>query len=117
MYILLKSSITQEELDDADEMLHTFVFRTQELYGLKEMTPNMHSLVSIFKDLPYRIRSFVYTWKCRKKLILVHYAIRCYKYTVTKSVSFPVYWSSEAIGDPKSGNYGVIFKNAKNIPF
>ena len=47
MYILLKDSIHINELNKADEILHKFVWETEELYGVPAMTFNLHQHLHI----------------------------------------------------------------------
>ncbi|KAG4079197.1 hypothetical protein HA402_015853 [Bradysia odoriphaga] len=43
-YILLKSTITREEIDKAEKMLHQFVAQHQKLFGIESMVMNIHLL-------------------------------------------------------------------------
>ncbi|XP_031776872.1 uncharacterized protein LOC107981308 isoform X1 [Nasonia vitripennis] len=49
--ILLQSSIHIRELDRADQMLHEFVAKSQEYFGIKSMTFNVHQLLHISKTV------------------------------------------------------------------
>lgn len=44
---LLTSDITYDQLNDASNILHTFVSNVEELYSLKEMTYNVHQLLHL----------------------------------------------------------------------
>lgn len=54
LHILLKTEISYDELNEADEMLYSFVHDAQELYGKQVMTYNVHQLLHIVES--------VYNW-------------------------------------------------------
>lgn len=58
IYILLKSTITREERDEAEEMLHQFVKEHQKLFGVDNMVMNVHLL----KHLVEEVRSLGPLW-------------------------------------------------------
>lgn len=51
IYTLLKSSITYEEIDDAETMLHIFVAQHQQLFGKEHMVMNVHLLKHLAKSV------------------------------------------------------------------
>ena len=51
VYILLKSDISIDDLNKADEMLHKFVAKTQEYFGEIAMTYNVHQLEHLSKSV------------------------------------------------------------------
>lgn len=51
IYILLKSTITREERDEAEKMLHKFVKQHQELFGVDNMVMNVHLLKHLVEDV------------------------------------------------------------------
>ena len=51
LYILLKTDIHIDELNRADEMLHEFVAKSEEYFGSKAMTHNLHQLLHICKSV------------------------------------------------------------------
>lgn len=57
-YILLKTTITYEEIDEAEKMLHQFVVQHQQLFGVENMVMNIHLL----KHLADSVRSLGPLW-------------------------------------------------------
>ena len=47
VHILLQKEISVQDLDIADFLLHEFVFDSENLYGIKSMTYNMHQLLHL----------------------------------------------------------------------
>lgn len=54
LYICLQTDINDADLNRADEMLHIFVFKTQQYFGKTAMTYNVHQLLHLVKS--------VYNW-------------------------------------------------------
>lgn len=57
-YILLKSTITRQEIDEAEKMLHRFVAQHEQLFGKENMVMNIHLL----KHLAHCLRSLGPMW-------------------------------------------------------
>uniref|UniRef100_A0ABD2WQR8 Transposase domain-containing protein n=1 Tax=Trichogramma kaykai TaxID=54128 RepID=A0ABD2WQR8_9HYME len=51
LYIILKANITLQELEKADEMLHLFVAKTEELFHPPSMTFNVHQLTHLCRQV------------------------------------------------------------------
>ena len=54
LYILLKTLITEEDLNQANKLLSEFVYEAEELYTVKAATSNVHQLLHVTKS--------VYNW-------------------------------------------------------
>lgn len=50
-YILLKSTITRSEMNEAEGMLHRFVQQHQRLFGVQNMVMNVHLLKHLVQDV------------------------------------------------------------------
>lgn len=51
LHILLQTEISLAEIDKADEMLHEFVYKTQEYFGISAMTSNIHALLHLSQSV------------------------------------------------------------------
>lgn len=51
IYILLKSTITRKEINEAEEMLHRFVKQHQQLFGVTNMVMNVHLLKHLAQNV------------------------------------------------------------------
>ena len=89
MYILLQESIHIEELDRADQMLHEFVAKSEEFYGIKSMTINVHMLLHISQNVlnwgPLWCQS-TFTFESANHILLT--AIQCSKGVTLQIIRF-----------------------------
>ena len=62
IYVLSQPSISDESINLSEQLIHEFVMQFSDLYGLKNMTCNLHSLL----HLPQNVRDFghLYTTSC-----------------------------------------------------
>ena len=62
IYILSQPTISDKSVNLAEQLIHEFVMQFSDLYGLKNMTCNLHSLL----HLPQNVRDFgpLYTTSC-----------------------------------------------------